>query len=195
MITYPEIVPLSALIAGNAMNSPGGAALSFSHKFTHWLMLYTLAEYIVNMQSSVTSDRFLTIFTFGIWTCTTFIDEHMYTREKKAVPLPYRVYTLVSGSPGVCSFCWNLTKIFWISYFVEFVLGIFSHFNIAIAYSNSKFCGAWTPSFCEFTCNFGKTSTPQCWWTTRFEQNISIKFVLTQNHNLSLFFERYHCTY
>ena len=36
----------------------------------------------------------------------------------------------------------------------------FSHFNIAIAYSNSKFCGAWTPSFCEFTCNFGKTSTP-----------------------------------
>ena len=63
--------------------------------------------------------------------------------------------------PGVCSFCWNLTKIFWVSYFVEFVLGRFSHFNIAIAYSNSKFCGAWTPSFCEFTCNFGKTSTPQ----------------------------------
>ena len=34
---------------------------------------------------------------------------------------------------------------------VEFVLGKFSHFNIAIAYSNSKFCGARTPSFCEFT--------------------------------------------
>ena len=62
---------------------------------------------------------------------------------------------------GVCSFCWNLTKIFWVSYFAEFVLGRFSHFYIAIAYSNSKFCGAWTPSFCEFTCNFGKTSTPQ----------------------------------
>ena len=58
--------------------------------------------------------------------------------------------------PGVCSFCWNLTQIFWVSYFVVFVLGRFSHFNIA----NSKFCGAWTPSFCEFTCNFGKTSTP-----------------------------------
>ena len=60
----------------------------------------------------------------------------------------------------MCSFCWNLTKIFWVSYFVEFVLGRFSHFNIAIAYSNSKLCGAWTPSFCEFTCNLGKTSTP-----------------------------------
>ena len=63
--------------------------------------------------------------------------------------------------PGVCSYCWNLTKIFWFSHFVEFVLGRFSHFNIAIAYSNSKFCGAWTPSFCEFTSNFSKTSTPK----------------------------------
>ena len=35
---------------------------------------------------------------------------------------------------------------------VEFVLGRFSHFYIAIAYSNSTFCGAWTPSFCEPTC-------------------------------------------
>ena len=34
---------------------------------------------------------------------------------------------------------------------MEFVLGRFSYFNIAIAYSNSTFCGAWTPSFCEFT--------------------------------------------
>ena len=67
-LTYPEIVPLSALIACNGMNSPGGAALSFSHKFHHWLMLYTLAEYIVNMQSSMTSDRFLTILTFRIRT-------------------------------------------------------------------------------------------------------------------------------
>ena len=31
-------------------------------------MLYTLAEYIVNVQSSTTSDRFLTIFTFAIRT-------------------------------------------------------------------------------------------------------------------------------
>ena len=74
---------------------------------------------------------------------------------------------------GVCSFCWNLTNIFWVSYFVEFVLGRFSHFNIAIAYSNSKFCGAWTPRFCEFTWNFSKTNTtpaatiPDVWckWT------------------------------
>ena len=32
-----------------------------------------------------------------------------------------------------------------------YVLGRFSHFNIAIAHSNSTFCGAWTPSFCAFT--------------------------------------------
>ena len=43
---------------------------------------------------------------------------------------------------------------------VEFVLGRFSHFNIAIAFWNSKLCGAWTPSFCEFTWIFSKTSTP-----------------------------------
>ena len=66
MCAYPEIVPLRALIACNARNWPGGAALSFSHRFHHWLMLYTLVQYIVNVQWSTTSDRFLTIFTFGI---------------------------------------------------------------------------------------------------------------------------------
>ena len=35
--------------------------------------------------------------------------------------------------------------------FVSFVLGRFSDFNIAIVYSNFTFCGAYTPSFCEFT--------------------------------------------
>ena len=54
-----------------------------------------------------------------------------------------------------------LLKFYWAPDIVEFVLGRFSHFNIAIAYSNSTFCGAWTPSFCEFTQNFRKTSTPQ----------------------------------
>ena len=53
-----------------------------------------------------------------------------------------------------------LLKVYWAPDFVEFVLGRFSHFYIAIAYSNSTFCGAWTPSFCEFTQNFSKTSTP-----------------------------------
>ena len=33
--SYPEIFPLSALIARNVMNSPGGAALSFSPRFHH----------------------------------------------------------------------------------------------------------------------------------------------------------------
>ena len=32
---YPEIFPLSALIACNAMNSPGGAAIYYSHRFHH----------------------------------------------------------------------------------------------------------------------------------------------------------------
>ena len=33
--SYPEIVPLTALIACNAMNLPGGDALSFSYRFHH----------------------------------------------------------------------------------------------------------------------------------------------------------------
>ena len=33
--------------------------------------------------------------------------------------------------------------------FVEFVLGRFSQFYIAIVYSNSTICDAWTLSFCE----------------------------------------------
>ena len=64
--SYPEIVPLGALIACNAMNWPGGTAIYFSHKIHHWLMLYTFGQYIVNVQWSITGDRFLTIFKFGI---------------------------------------------------------------------------------------------------------------------------------
>ena len=45
--------------------------------------------------------------------------------------------------------------------FVEFLLGRFLHLYIAVAYSNSTFRGVCTPSFCEFTQNFSKTSTPQ----------------------------------
>ena len=54
-----------------------------------------------------------------------------------------------------------MLKLYWAPDIVEFVLGRFSHFNIAIAYSNSTFCGTWTPGFCEFTQIFSKTSTPQ----------------------------------
>ena len=46
-------------------------------------------------------------------------------------------------------------KLFWVSDFVEFVLGKFSHFNIAITYSMAPE----TPNFCEFTWNLSKTST------------------------------------
>ena len=49
-----------------------------------------------------------------------------------------------------------LLKFYWVPDIVKFVLGRFSHFNIAIAYSNSTFCGAWTPSFCEFTRKMSK---------------------------------------
>ena len=54
-----------------------------------------------------------------------------------------------------------LLKLYWAPDFVEFMPGRFSHFNITIAYSNSNFCGTWTPRFCKFTSNFSKTSTPQ----------------------------------
>ena len=40
------------------------------------------------------------------------------------------------------------------------LLGRFSHFYIAIAYSNSTFRGVWTPSFCELT-----------WKLLKFQQN------------------------
>ena len=53
-----------------------------------------------------------------------------------------------------------LLQLYWAPDIVEFVLGRFSHFNIAIAYTTSTFCGTWTPSFCEFTQIFSKTSTP-----------------------------------
>ena len=75
------------------------------------------------------------------------------------------------------------SKFHWAPDIVEFVLGRFSDFNIAITYSNSKFCGARTPSFCEFTSNFSKTSTPQkrmgCnWWKIKygFQHNFVLSF-------------------
>ena len=57
-------------------------------------------------------------------------------------------------------FSWGvlvLLKFYWAPDIVEFVLGRFSHFNIAIAYSNSTFCGAWTPKF--------------LWVHSKFQQN------------------------
>ena len=44
----------------------GGAAISFTHRLHHWLMLCTPGQYIVNVQWSATSERFLTILTFRI---------------------------------------------------------------------------------------------------------------------------------
>ena len=44
---------------------------------------------------------------------------------------------------------------------MEFVLGRFSNFYIAITYSNFTFCGVWTPSFVsshEICKNFSRTS-------------------------------------
>ena len=70
------------------------------------------------------------------------------------------VETTFLGNSGVCSFCRICAKFQWAPDFVEFVFGRFAHFYIAIAYSNSTFCGTWTPSFCEFT-----------WKLSKFQQN------------------------
>ena len=59
-----------------------------------------------------------------------------------------------------------LLKLYGTPDFVEFVLGRFSHFYIATAYSNFTFFDAWTPSFCEFT---GKMS--------KFQQNDHIPYI------------------
>ena len=69
LISYPEIVSLSALIVCNAMNWPAGAAISCFHKRHHRRMLYTFGQYIVNVQWNTTSDRFLTLFTSLIRFC------------------------------------------------------------------------------------------------------------------------------
>ena len=61
---------------------------------------------------------------------------------------------------------------------MEFVLGRFSHFNIAIAYSNSTFCGAWTPSFCEFT-----------WKLPKFKENEHTPGM----HSCLFYIYRYYC--
>ena len=76
-----KFCPLRALIACNAMNWPGGTTIYFSHKFHHWLMLYTFGQYIVNMQWSITGDGFLTIFKFGIcWSMTRVVSESSYVK-------------------------------------------------------------------------------------------------------------------
>ena len=94
--SYPEIVPLSALIACNAMNWLGGDALSFSHRFHHWLMLYTLGQYIVNVQSSTTSDGFLTIFIFGIMLYAVFGKKFWQTIDKQPLlELPLQEYLTI----------------------------------------------------------------------------------------------------
>ena len=60
-----------------------------------------------------------------------------------------------------------LLRFYWAPYIVEFVLGRFSHFNIAIAYSNSTFCGTWTSCFYEFT-----------WKLAKFQQNEHTPMIL-----------------
>ena len=107
-LPYPEIVPLSALIGCNAMNWPGGDALSFSYRFHHWLMLYTLGQYIVNVQSSTTSDGFLTIFIFGIWAhpYTTPSESPSTPHPRSAAHLP--LYALSDDHwSGRYASCWN----------------------------------------------------------------------------------------
>ena len=63
----PKVSTLSTLITCNAMNWPGGAAISWLHRLHSWLKLCTLGQYIVNVQWSTTAEALLTIFTFWIW--------------------------------------------------------------------------------------------------------------------------------
>ena len=69
-----------------------------------------------------------------------------------------------------------LLKFYWAPDIVKFVLGTFSHFYIAIAYSNSTFCGTWTPIFCEFT-----------WKLSKFQQNEHTPGVSSFRWNLAVF--------
>ena len=80
-----------------------------------------------------------------------------------------------------------LLKFYWVPDIVQLVLGRFSHFNIAIAYSNSKFCGTWTSSFCELTWNFSKTSTLYARFAeilTVFTKTCNVKVWKSTEHKL-----------
>ena len=88
----------------------------------------------------------------------TRISKHQWPTKKDLLCLA-RISLKIGRTRGVLV----SLKFYWASHIVEFVFGRFSHFNIAVAYSNSQFYGAWTPSFCEFTWNFSKTSELQ--WT------------------------------
>ena len=59
--TYPEIVPLRALIACNAINCPRDAAISFTQTFLLTEAVH-FGQYISNVQWSTRSVGFLTIF-------------------------------------------------------------------------------------------------------------------------------------
>ena len=58
---------------------------------------------------------------------------------------------------------------------MEFVLGTFWKLYIPITYSNSTLCGAWTTSFCEFTENFGNTSTPMGVWNFCDQRGVPLR--------------------
>ena len=77
--------PFERINSLQCLNWPGGAALSFSHTFHHWLMLYTLGQYIVNVQWSTTSDRFLNIFKFGICWRQTKETDQIFLRNWKRI--------------------------------------------------------------------------------------------------------------
>ena len=117
----PKLSFLCALIACNAINSLGCAAISYLHKLHLWLMLYTLCQYIMNLQWS-TSDGFLTIFTFGIrilhiririrvggvnwrftiWSYIVFWKENKNTTTQECIPVGC-VPPAQWPSGGVCS--------------------------------------------------------------------------------------------
>ena len=118
------------------MNWLGGDALSFSHRFHHWLMLYTLGQYIVNVQSSTTGDGFLTIFIFGI------------CREKCVVRVSVRVRVRVRGKCMVENDKWTGA-----SMCNSYTLQYFHIYRICFNYFCVKL----------LTLSGSKNSFPHCW--------------------------------
>ena len=84
----------------------------FVHRLYYWLMLYTLGQYIVNVQRSTTSNGFLTIFTF--WICyraPTVWSENVHNRYFSIIRIDfifgfYSHPSLIITSALIFTFVW-----------------------------------------------------------------------------------------
>ena len=105
LLIYNKSASLSALRTYNAVSWPGGAAISL-YALASPLVLCNLGLCIVNVHWYRNSDRFLTIFTFGIRSVGSFMEISPIITEFR------HVLEAESSSPGRCRNIHNTTAQF-----------------------------------------------------------------------------------